>query len=280
MTQYVYLIPKGGFNDTLTSIRKTLAYCEQYNKVLLLNTMRGCYNINWSDYFCFNRKNMIEDINIINEITKSLETIYPIEIDITDFKNNKLVFRHIRIGNYSKYVYNDVILDLPIDNIESQCIITVSGGIGNGFSMIKELTIKNPLRDIINERYSKLKTPYLAIQVRNTDYKCDYEKIYTENLDLIHSYKTIYIATDNKEVLEFYTNKNINYYNFTSFPTINSINLHYSNVPPEIKITDVICDLFILALSETLISNSVGGFIRLARDCKSNKHIMRKHLSI
>ncbi len=50
---YVYLIPKGGFNDILCVINKALLYCQKYNRTLLIDTINSHYKINFSDYFYF-----------------------------------------------------------------------------------------------------------------------------------------------------------------------------------------------------------------------------------
>lgn len=53
---YVYFEPQGGFNDILTCLKEQLEYCKRHNRILLVNGMRTCYKINFSDYFDFSEE--------------------------------------------------------------------------------------------------------------------------------------------------------------------------------------------------------------------------------
>lgn len=112
---------------------------------------------------------------------------------------------------------------------------------------------------------------YLCIQVRNTDHKCDYPKLYENHKEKIHSYDQIYICTDDASVITFFKSKKLNIYCFTTFPNIKALSLHCSTVPKDIKIQDVIVDIFIATNSREILSNSKGGFIQLLRNCFMNK---------
>ena len=63
----------------------------------------------------------------------------------------------------------------------------------------------------------------------------------------------------------------MNVFCFTTFPTKPFKNLHTSNVSKDIKIQDLLVDIFIATNSKELLSNSKGGFIKLLRDCFNNK---------
>jgi hypothetical protein len=82
---YVYFEPQGGFNDILVGMRECLGYCQQNNRILLVNGMKTCYQVNFSDYFHFN-----EDINIILD-TKEIKNIClnpEYKIYPNEFQNN------------------------------------------------------------------------------------------------------------------------------------------------------------------------------------------------
>ena len=120
----------------------------------------------------------------------------------------------------------------------------------------------------------------MAIQVRNTDYKCDYEKLYEDNKTLIHSYNSIYLATDDKNSILFFLSKGLNVFNFTTFKngSSNFVNLHYydKSIDPHVKFVDLISDIYLCTMCDKLLSNSRGGFIRLIRDCHSDKNYMKE----
>ena len=111
----------------------------------------------------------------------------------------------------------------------------------------------------------------MAIQVRNTDYKCDYIDYYEKNKTIIHSYKAIYLATDDKEVLKFFVEKKLYIYNFTTYPENAVSNLHESDIDSDKKIKNLICDIFIITNANDLLSNSKGRFINLVRSCYEEK---------
>ena len=92
-----------------------------------------------------------------------------------------------------------------------------------------------------------------------------------EHENEIRSFKEIYIATDDKKSIDFYREKGLQVKNFTTFPHTNYYNLHYSNIDPHTKFIDMICDIFILGFSHTLMSNSSGGFIKLVTSININK---------
>lgn len=268
---YLYLEPKGGLNDILVIIQQAIDYCMKTNRILLINGIKTHYKINFSDYIIFNDKTIIDDINKIKEICKKNFTIYPEELNdkMSDILDNKLNF------NFSKkinnFTYNDNLLDFPDINTKSELIIVVKCGGGNGFKLFEQLKFKSIITNECIKRYSLLKKPYLCIQVRNTDYKCDFEKVYEENKELINKYNEIYISTDDIKVLNFYKEKDLPIKNFTTFPLNNYYNLHVSNIDPHTKFIDLFCDIYIIAMSDILLSNSNGGFIKLVRKCFNNK---------
>ena len=148
-------------------------------------------------------------------------------------------------------------------------------GSGNGYALFRTIVLKPTIQVVCKQRYELLQTPYLAIQVRNTDYTSDYEKLYQDNRDLIHSYKNIYVATDDVHILDFYRSNGLTIANFTTFPQGIYKNLHNSNLDGNTKITDVLSDIYILAMADKLLSNSKGGFIQLVRNCFQEKDRIR-----
>jgi hypothetical protein len=89
---------------------------------------------------------------------------------------------------------------------------------------------------------------------------------------LIKSYNEIYLATDDVNTLTFLKDKGLPVKNFTTFPDEIFINLHNSKIDPGVKFTDMVSDMFILSLSQTLISPSAGGFARLIANAKDEEY--------
>ena len=259
--KYLYLVqaPKRGFNDILKDINLAVEYCRKSKRILMIDTRKSCYTFCFDDYFYFKNTDIpiITDMNTIETIfSDTILTVYPDVIKDRDLKQFK----------FNKYEYNNKKIDLLDSNIniDADIIVYISSSNNmSSFPIFKSLYFKQNIIDHVKEQYSKLPSPYLCIQVRNTDRKCDYVSLYEINKELIHSYNSIYIATDDKDSLDFFRSKGLAIYNFTDFPSIPYENLHFSSIDPDIKIKNLICDIYIISMAEKLLTNSIGGFICL-----------------
>lgn len=269
--KYVLFIPSGGINDCFSRIQHVISYCKNNNRILLLDMTNSFYNINFSHYFhmptcdC----NIIYDTNKIKDILeKNTLSVHPNNLD---FKLIDLFYKKINFTLKSNLgYYKNIPLNLPNNVNEDIMLHHVMGG-GNGFLLFKQLSLTENIKNICNQKMKLLQNNYLCIQVRNTDYKCDYSTLYESHKEKIHSYDQIYICTDDESVITFFKSKHLNVFCFTTFPEKNAINLHQSNVPNDIKIQDVLVDIFIAANSKEILSNSRGGFVKLLRTCFENK---------
>jgi hypothetical protein len=173
----------------------------------------------------------------------------------------------------SGYTYAGNLIKLPTVACSEKIIVYPACGGGYGYKIFKELTLAPLVRAACKERHALIPTPYLCIQVRNTDSKSDYKKLYEENKALIHSYKSIYIATDDKHTVEFFKSTGLPIYNWTTYNTeAESYSLHYdSSINPHKKIIDLLSDIYIITRSDNLLSNSKGNFITLVRTCIEHK---------
>jgi len=266
---YLYLAPQGGFNDILARIQQEIEYCKKNNRILLVDTTKGCYNINFSDFFYFMNIpiKIITDIDVIRKIiADNTLTIY--QKDITDRNLDNWTFNFICDGGLFRL--NNTVLKLPTNPCSDDIIVYSRCGGGDPISLFRNLYFKQNIIDHVKHEFNKLPNKYLCIQIRNTDYKCDYKSLYESNKQLIHSYETIYIATDDKVSIDYFRSKNLNIINFTEFPIISGRSLHYSDISAETKIKNLICDIYIIAMADKLLSNSLGGFINLVRNIRND----------
>lgn len=257
----------GGFNDQMCRIQRGIEYCRKTKRTLLIDTTKSCYNINFSDYFYFKNPSIpiITDMNIIQKIVKNESlTVYP-NIKNRDITSWKLNCTSSGIRELEKFLLN-----LPEGNCDENIILYSSCGGGNGLTIFKELFFKQNIIDHVKSEVSKLPKKYLCIQIRNTDRSCDYKGLYETNKSLVHSYDTIYIATDDKTSIDFFKSKGLNIVNFTEFPSETIPNLHYSNISGDTKIKNLITDIYIISMADKLLSNSVGGFIQLVKEIRGD----------
>ena len=282
--KYIYLTAHGGFNDILCVTEKAINVCKKNKRTLLLDTINNLsYKINFSDYFDIKNVPIICDMNEIKKIVfnKNLK-IFP---NILNNKMEDIVYKKVPItykaGGF-QYNNTSVNLGLPDKEQKEDIIVYVACGNGkNGFNFLNNhVFFKKHIVDYCNNNLSKINKPYICLYIRNTDRKCDYKKLYDTHKELIHAYKNIYIATDDKNVISFFKEMPLNVYNFTTFPDGDYKALHYSNIDKEIKIKDLISDLYIITMAEKLVSNSEGGFNKLVSSCNNNASSIKKKFNI
>jgi len=275
---YVYFEPQGGINDILAGINRALLYCNIYKRILLVNGNKSVYNINFFQYFKCPQHYIIFDTEKIKYICSNKKLkIFPKELNgkMNDILNGKIDFLYTKCRGL--YSYNGKKLFLPNKKISEDIIIHGKCGGGNGYNFFKELKFQPNIKDVCKERYNRLTKPYLCIQIRNTDYKCDYCSYFKKYEKKIRSFKEIYISTDDKKAIDFYRDNGLDVKNFTTFPddTVYN-NLHESNIDSNVKFIDLLCDIYIISMSEKLLSNSNGGFIQLVRNIKNHKKNFKK----
>lgn len=281
---YLYLQPKGGFNDILSRIGISIMYCRQFHRILLLDTVNSHYKINFSDYFTIKERKVkiIYDIQEIkNILNKNNFSYYPYYMKkyMPEILDGKLeIKRKNNTGSYADVMGHEY--NLPWVALSVRVVTYIQWGGGNGFNLFKNIKLKNNIIEHCISLYDKVEKPYVAIQVRNTDYKSDYQKLYEENKESLDEIRNVFIATDDIHCLNFFKSQNLNVFNFTTFPSGEYYNLHYSDICPDTKIKDLFADLFIVSMSDKLISNSKGCFIQLLTNCFNNKEIIKKMFTV
>jgi hypothetical protein len=278
-----------GFNDILVGLSKLINYCIKTNRTLLFDTTRSPYKINWSDYFTIQTGcNVICDIEKIKILITDNLTIYPKYLNckmknILKSPSQVFTFKPF-IGWYYKLDDNNYnLLTFPKENPSEDVIVIIHHKGGDGFEIFKSLSLSDNIKTHCKDKYSLIPKPYLGIQIRNTDIKCNYVAMYESNKELIHSYQTIYVSTDCVEALKFFNTLCINstVFNFTTFDeNICNKNLHYSNIDGDIKIKDLLCDIYMITMCDKFLTNSKGGFVNLLKECHKNELVQRMFLDI
>lgn len=296
MVKYVLFVPMGGLNDMLGVIQDTIDYCNRYGRVLLLHTLPCEYNINFSDYFEINNKNVICDSNEIKQILINNElTVYPTilkkdllnifncncssTIPVKDGKGYEYVTRKNQLcyekgGSFSYHESTPLVL--PIHNPKEDVIIHSRCRNGEyqhkAEQLFRSLEFTEKLKNWCKSKINVLPDNYICIQVRHTDNVSDYKKLYSDNKLKIESSSNVYVATDNKSVLEYFKDKRDDIINFTTYPEVRGKNLHNdTTIEPEVRICECITDIMVATNSKEILSNSSGGYILLMRHCFQNK---------
>jgi hypothetical protein len=283
--KYVYLATTCGFNDMLGVIFNHMQYCKQFGRILLIDGRKSLYKVNLFDYFTIDIDPTVEviyDSDVIEQILADNDvssSVYPSFVDIKTVMECNHTPDLFAFANQG-YVYTktgELISSIPNSRLEENVIVACACGGGSGFTFFSKWKVKDVrIKEYCKQRYNAIGERYASIQVRNTDRKCNYRSLYEIFKNVLHSFPAIYIATDDEMVLPFFKSKGLNVFNFTTFPknTTNEISLHETTqVSPQIKLQDMLCDLYLMALSERIVSMSAGGFINLARDMQNRKDI-------
>jgi hypothetical protein len=247
---YIHHVATHGFNDILSRLIWFERVCKMYNRIMLIDGENGTYMVNFSDYFTFAPH--ITDSAKIARIMKRhpVVTVPPMKAPPVEMVGQLL-------GNH------------PIVSFVNLKHFIMA------YPIFKQLSFKPCVKEECNRRRALLGDKYLGIQVRNTDHQCDYQSLYESNKELIHSYPSIYLATDCKEVIAFFKSKNVVFQNFITFQTDNNP-LHLSSgVSSPVRFMDMLCDLYLVAMAHMVLSNSKGKFIRLIKACNQDKEYVK-----
>ena len=267
--KYLYLIALGGLNDILCRIQKYVDYCIKNNRLLFIDTRYGTYKYNIFKFIHIHIKLVIQKINYLYRLNIDELNFYPKGIK-QDFNNILNKNFNIKDNKYN--------LKFNCEDLYHDVIICSESGGGNSFPLFyRYLTINNNIKKFVLEKAKLIKSPYIAIQIRNTDIITDYKSIYLKNKELIHKYNTVYIATDNRNVVQYFKYKNLNVKNFTEFPKKKNKNLHTSNISCDIKFKNLFTDMYMILNADRVILESNGGFSDLLKQCyKRKKNILQK----
>ncbi len=286
MEKYVLFIPITGLNDMLIELKRTIDYCRIFNRTLLFSMKQSPYNIDIRRYF-----KLDVDIPIVydaEQIKDKLrnKTLYPkMDLDLIQLMECNSIYSfgiHSKRNEYGTFTYRGTDIRTPNVEVEEEIVLKI-GCLGTvrqdifGYEVLNQFIWTDFIKQRIRDKMSLIKN-YLCIQVRCTDHKCDYIGLYEKNKVLIHSYAQIYIATDQKDVVQFFRSKELPVFCFTTFPEGAYHNLHQSSMDKDIHFFDTLCDIFIASNSDQILSNSRGGFIELLRDCHKNKETMLNQL--
>ena len=258
-----------GFNDMMSRAEHALSYASRYDRVLLLNTSESVYNVDFGEYFFSVNRRIIVDKDWIQRILSSCTE----RLAITPKNKNELEERGL-LNWATSYTTTSILI--PDIDLPEQLISYRSAGGASPYVFLRDNFVATAkLRQLLTARHEELLEntgeDYVSIQIRNTDHACDYQLLYQENKKLIHS-NAVHIATDDKDCLQFFDQCGVKYCNLCEFPTGENRNLHGSKLlSGETKFLDMLSDLYLMSKSKKILSNSKGGFIRLARDLHKDK---------
>ena len=245
-----------GLCDIFSNIYRAYKYCVKYNIKLLIDFEKTTYKCDLNNFCYFMDRRIITNSDKINYITRKIKDKLDVQI-----------YAH-QLHTVKKDWTNKIIL-MKLGGFANKP--GKFGGIERPFSqypflvwnfIFEKLELNEKLKTYINSKINLIKKPYTAIQIRNTDRTCDYKNLFNQHSNNFDS--TIYLATDNKDTLiELKDNyPQFNFINFCTFPE-NSQPMHFSNIDGDIKMRDLLTDLYIVAKSNNFYTNGAGRYSEL-----------------
>lgn len=183
--KYIYCIVREGFNDNLCQMEKAWRFAERSGRILIVNSQYGGMGDRWDKYFSTVDKRVV---------------LHPSEGLLKYFDEVDDVYPHCLKGRVSSHAvicssahnfqYLDQVtqtslrLDFNKEYKEKLVVHHSSGGGELSINCLARLRLRDELIELLSDALSPLEGDYLAIHVRNTDYKTEYmsffKKIFSE----------------------------------------------------------------------------------------------------
>jgi hypothetical protein len=251
----------------MNQIMYCLDYCKKYNRKCIIHTARNArFEHDIFEFFDISDSVIMRippsDFYTFIKETPTL-TIYPsiITPDIVSTFDT----RHLSGLGYTYNVVPVLVPDIPLT--EDILIHYAGGGGRRAVQFIKTFTPKEILLSELRSRYYSLEGKYIAIHIRNTDYKSDVSSAIIEYDSLINVSDKVFLASDNAETValfkEKYGNKIISFTTFVS--TLHAITQHHNINKPVSFVIDAFCDLLLLTLADIYVyTQKQSGYSRNA----------------
>jgi len=279
--------PQGGFNDMLVQIEKCCRYAERENRIVVVDTAykhTNAFYDAFSNYFTSRHDNLILDINNYSLSEVERPEIYPsfLQGRIDSYKTRWApeVRNHIDIETNSLTTF-----DMSKSYPQKVLVHHQSGGGELSFHTLSRIALQKSLVMELTRRVLSIGGPYIAVHIRNTDYRTKYDR-FLEQISSIN-FRKIFVATDNSSVVKDFKvhlgdSRVLSFSDLSSRP---GIPLHRNQTfGPLIqrRNRDTILDLFTLALANKLYILPIekqplrySGYSLLANNLWKNKSVLK-----
>jgi len=290
--KFVLCIPHGGLNDSLCQIELCWQYCEREDRKLIIDLSKSGFMVGgFLDYFeLLHKGEDIQELDSTNTVWLNSLRCYPHEFKGRIHRISFVWHKETR-KFYDQQSGRAITFDFSRRYYENLLIHQQCGGGNLSWKIFDRINFSAELKFVINSRLLSLPSEYVAIHVRNTDYRTNYE---SELKLLINDFegKNVLICSDDATVFRFvrvnFTRSKL----FTLSEPMVAENrpTHFkSNYEDDsarkIAITNTFIDLMGLAFSNKLyVFNSIAGnrsgFSRLAQYLNENKALCSRLIAL
>jgi len=204
---FVYCRPRGGLNDMLCQMEKCYNYCKKYNRHLFINTDRSGFLDDFANYFY--TTNPIITLGTQQKfkevITAKIGSDAAIDIYPQVLRDSLFSYHSIHTDSFESVVERETSTPLTFDfsrSYQDEILVHEQyGGGRNGETFLNQLKIKPDVSEIIKRNINQLGS-YVAIHIRNTDYKTDYKE-YLYRIISKRKERSIVLCTDDRKVQKY-----------------------------------------------------------------------------
>ena len=272
--KYIVCFPRGGLVYMIHRIQAAYNYAVDYNRVLIIDSRKNWFNDSFYNYFFIHSHNVyVGDIDFLYNSLQPL-SMYPEKVNL---KTMNVDVPTENSGSLRKFN-----IDLRRPYQEKIVIYSHYGG----GSSVKQFFSICSLTPLVLSAYSaardKLPASYIAVHIRNTDYKSDVDTFLLKHRDLLKD-KPVFVASDNIKTIDKFK-KEFNVFTFSDIPENYGKNIHedYNRTGDEIRKynVDTIVDLLLLASSSELYySYADSAFTQAAIELHEDPALLKRLLT-
>lgn len=266
---YFICQPIHGFIDICCEIAKCLKHCETFHRKIIIDTTKSSLEDDIYNYFEINHPLILtkKNYSLFYEKYINYDMMEPKNLTKEDLIHGKEYELNLdeKKSYKTKFIYR-------------------SFGAHNSFfiELMKVSKLNAQIKEKFLECYTKLPKSYIAIHVRHTDYQSNVDefiqKLLESNPTLDANYP-IFLATDNKIVLDIFRKTFTNIYSFvTTLPEKNDEMIGIHNLKKTNKFQfnmEIIIDFLLLIFGkEYYFSCLQSGFSQEVKNCRKNKKII------
>ena len=282
--KYVLCKPRGGLNDILCEVEKCWRYAEKHNRYLLIDSTDSGLHDNFWKYFDTRLPAVIKAMPKYNELNNL--TCHPSavagELDSYISKYSSMHSNFIEEVSKRKLTFNHNAEYTEEVLVHEQCW----EGEFLSIFCLDGLVFKPEVQEYIKNKIKNLGS-YVGLHIRNTDYKMDYQYLFTKMKEEVKNKKIVLCSDDFKmfdEAKKWLPDNEI--IRLSTFKDNDGSPLHHMHHEDQYQMNlDVLTDLIALAKSKKIYFGNVNnlqkfsGFSMLAYCLQENPTILHKLLN-
>ena len=202
--RYVLCRPEGGLNDVLCQIEKCWQYAERFDRTLVIDTSFCEFNDAFTRYFSVATPSTAL---VLPELSASvLDRLEAFDVLPHQVRGRLRTYTSVYSSQQGNFVDDAsgarLTFDFETDHPESCLLHNQCGGSTVAINCLKRLRLVPDIADDLRRLFAKIGDNYVAVHVRNTDYRTDYKRFFksiereVDDVDLL-------VCSDDATCVEF-----------------------------------------------------------------------------